>query len=330
MSTTTPPSDSANGTPQQLSDGLAVTTTGLTKYYGGKAALDGLDLEVPSGSVFGLLGPNGAGKTTTFGLLCGFLRPNQGSAKVLGVPLSGLGRLRGEVAMLPQDSDFPDTLSVIARLQHLAMLQGFNRRQAHKQAREALDLVGLSRADSHKPAGAMSYGMKKKAALAQVVVSGPRLAILDEPTSGLDPESRRQVKDLILTLSKEATVVLSSHNLPDVQELCSHGAIIRGGKITEIGTIEALTQSRAQITIEVGLSDNREAQITADALNDLRRAFGEHNVTTQSHLMTISFDGDEPTEEITRAALSILLDHEVPILGLRRGTSLERAYLDRA
>ncbi len=297
-----------------------VSVRGLRKQYGPVVAVDALDLEVPRGSLYGLLGPNGAGKSTTFGVMCGFLRPTAGSATVLGVPSRELHRLRGRVTALPQDAAFPRNVSVLAQLTHFARLAGLPASSARSEAQRVLELVGMSGAQNRR-GGELSHGMAKRVGLAQALLASPEVIFLDEPTAGLDPASSRQLKDLIAKLAPTVTVVLSSHNLSEVQEICTHGAILDRGKLVAHGTLDELTRRGAEVAIDI----RDGAQVPREKLVQL---FGKDAVSQDGPRLRITFSSQSDPAEVIGRALRVLLDHQVPVLGVHRGTSLERTFLE--
>jgi ABC-2 type transport system ATP-binding protein len=296
-----------------------VEAQSLTKYYGSLCAVDQLDLSVEEGTIFGLLGPNGAGKSTTFGVLCGWLAPTSGAARVLGVDSRELYRLRGRVGALPQDALFPPQMSVAAQLAHYGRLAGLPGPHARAEVERVLDRVGLPEAAQVRSA-ALSHGQRKRVALAQALIGEPSLLLLDEPTAGLDPKAARGVRDLIRSLAPASTVVVSSHNLAEIQEICSHGAILDHGRCIVAGTIDALTLRGAEITIET----RPEAVIPWGAL---REAFGPEAVREgePGHIQIAVTSGD--VADVIAAALRVLLDAGTPILGVDRGQSLEQRFL---
>ena len=298
-----------------------VTVRALEKHYGPVKAVSGLDLSVERGSVFGLLGPNGAGKSTTFNILCGWVRADAGEATVLGVPSREVHRLRGRVAALPQDAAFPPQIPVLRQLAFFAALGGVPPARAVDEARRALDAVGMGGAAGRR-GGELSHGMLKRVGLAQALLGAPEVVFLDEPTAGLDPAAARQVKDIIQGLAPRATVVVSSHNLAEIQEICTHGAILDRGRLVATGTIHELTRRGTEVTIELGAG----AHVPLDRL---QAAFGAAGVALvdETTLRIISPAGSDVAAAIGEA-LRLLLDARVPILGVRRGTSLERAYLE--
>ncbi|MFV9568000.1 MULTISPECIES: ABC transporter ATP-binding protein [Thermoanaerobacter] len=216
----------------------------LTKIYGTQPAVDHLNLTVKTGEVFGLLGPNGAGKTTTILMILGLVEPTQGEAKVLGInatrePL----KVKKWVGYLPEDVGFYDDMTGLENLILTARLNGMEDGKAHKTAEELLNRVGLKEA-INKKVGAYSRGMRQRLGLADALIKKPKMIILDEPTLGLDPEGMREFLNLIRKLSKEEgiTVLLSSHHLHQVQEICDRVGIFVKGRLIAQGTISELAK----------------------------------------------------------------------------------------
>jgi ABC-type multidrug transport system ATPase subunit len=297
-----------------------VSVRGLHKRYGSTVAVESVDFDVPRGAVFGLLGPNGAGKSTTLGVLCGWLRASQGSASILGRPCHALYSLRGRVASLPQDASFPPQIAVGEQLAHFARLQGITGPAARKEAERALDLVDLLEAAPLRGIE-LSHGMLKRVGLAQALMGSPEVIILDEPTAGLDPKNSRRIKDLVASLAPERTVLVSSHNLADIQEICSHGLILDHGRVVALGDIAALTRRGAEINIEfeAGAALPSEALVTR---------FGREQLELGDGNLRIRFTSEDETAEVIADALRLLLDAGTPILGVSRGTSLEKTFLE--
>ncbi|MFQ5810248.1 MAG: ABC transporter ATP-binding protein [Armatimonadota bacterium] len=259
-----------------MSDEVVLRTRGLTKRFGKRRAVDGLDLEVRRGQVFGFLGPNGAGKTTTIRMLLGLVRPNSGDAELLGVCIRRrrLEALRRVGAMVETPALY-EHLSGERNLQLLASLSGgVTRERTH----EVLGVVGLLGREGDK-VRTYSHGMKQRLGIAQALLPHPELLILDEPASGLDPEGLREVGDLIRRLGAEEhlTIFLSSHLLHEVEQMCSHVGIIREGRLVASGSVAELLGSEKQAaTLEV--DDPRRASevlagesfVTVAALGDGR------------------------------------------------------------
>ncbi len=220
-----------------------VACRGLTKRFGGSGgvlAVDGLDLDVPAGSVFGLLGPNGAGKTTTLRLLVGLARPTAGVVTVDGAPVAPDGaRGRVGIGVLDQDPRYYGWMAGHELVELAGRLQGLAAAQARARAIETLGLVGLAEAAKRR-IGGYSGGMRQRLGIAQALVARPRLLILDEPVSSLDPEGRRDLLELIADLRASATVIFATHLLADVERICDRVAIIASGRLVTEGPLEAL------------------------------------------------------------------------------------------
>ena len=210
---------------------MIVTTTGLTKRYGAHTALDGVDLAVPDGSVYGLVGPNGAGKTTLLGLLSGLRRPTAGELKI-DVP-------RQKMALLPDTPQFDPWLTGREVVELARTLMGVS-----ADPDRVLADAGLSDAADRR-VGGYSRGMLQRLGLAATIVGQPEVLLLDEPASALDPAGRREVLDLIARLRGRATVILSSHILSDVQEVCDTVGVMRAGRLLFQGPLERLLVGRA-------------------------------------------------------------------------------------
>ena len=297
-----------------------VAVRDLHKRYGTTVALESVDFEVPRGAIFGLLGPNGAGKSTALGILCGWLSASRGSASMLGRPCHALHSLRGRVASLPQDAGFPPQIAVGEQLAHFARLQGLGGAAARREAERALDLVDLREATALR-GGELSHDMLKRVGLAQALMGSPEVIVLDEPTAGLDPKNARRIKDLIASQAPERTVLVSSHNLADIQEICSHGLILDRGRVAALGDIASLTREGAEITIEFAAG----AELPAAALV---ARFGQEQVEIGQGSLRVRFASEEETVEVIADALRMLLDSGTPILGVYRGTSLEKTFLE--
>lgn len=227
--------------------GPIVETRDLTKRYGNVVAVDGLNFQLEQGEIFGLLGPNGAGKTTTILMLMGLSEPTSGSVRVLGFdPVRQPIEVKRVVGYLPEHVAMYDDLSARENLHYTADLNGIPFDEAKRRIRDALERVGLADV-ADKPVREFSHGMRQRLGIADVLVKKPRLVILDEPTLGLDPEAVNQLLDLILAMTREErlTVLLSSHQLQQVQRICSRVGIFVKGKMIAQGTITQLAEQLA-------------------------------------------------------------------------------------
>ena len=202
-------------------------------------AIDEIDLEIPPGEVFGLLGPNGSGKSTTLKIILGLLYPSSGAINLFGKSPSNVA-IKKYVGYLPEESYLYKYLTPRETLDFYARLFNIPANIRKQRTEELLDMVGLLPA-ADRSVGEFSKGMARRVGLAQALVNNPRLVIFDEPTSGLDPIGCRQVKDLILALAKRGkTVILSSHLLADVEDVCDRIAILYNGSIRAMGRVNAL------------------------------------------------------------------------------------------
>ncbi len=239
-----------------------ITTDNLRKVYahgrrrGTRVAVDGLNIEVPEGVVFGFLGPNGAGKTTTIKMLLDFVRPTSGSAMIFGNPTTEASTRRA-VGYLPEQPYFHKFLRPIEVVSIHATLAGVDRRSVREQAMAALERTGIAEyADT--PIGKLSKGLTQRVGIAQALVGDPKLLILDEPTSGLDPIGRRHARDLILKLRNEGkTIFLSSHMLSEVESTCDTIAVLKNGKLVAYGTPDEVRGGEQRLSIRVQSLDQR-------------------------------------------------------------------------
>jgi ABC-2 type transport system ATP-binding protein len=215
-----------------------IEAKGLTKRYGATVAVNGLDLSIEAGEVFGLLGPNGSGKTTTILMLLGLTEPSSGTVRVFGHdPLRDPLAVKREVGYLPDAVGFYDQLTARENLRYIAKLSGIPENEREARIEQALIRVRLNKVADRR-VRTFSRGMRQRLGLAELVAKGSRLAILDEPTSGLDPQSTQELLQLISSFAREGmTVILSSHLLSMVQSVCDRVALFREGKAGLIGTV---------------------------------------------------------------------------------------------
>ena len=226
-------------------EGPVVEAVGLVKVFSDfwmrarARAVDGISFEIRPHEVFGLLGPNGSGKSTTIKLILGLLHKSKGKLAIYGRDPGDVA-VKARIGFLPEESYLYRFLNARETLDYYAKLFGLDRRTRLRRADELLDMVGLS-GSAHRAVGEYSKGMARRLGLAQALVNDPEFLILDEPTSGLDPIGTRQVKDLLLELRRRGkTILLSSHLLADVEDVCDRMVILYGGKIRAEGTAQSL------------------------------------------------------------------------------------------
>jgi len=249
---------------------------GLRKAYRGlrgppTTALDGLDLSVPDGGVFGFLGPNGSGKTTTIRCLLGLVQPSGGGTRLLGAAPGELASVVGRVGSMVETPQFFPNFSGRRNLELLARLDGLGRARVD----DALDLVGLG-SRAHSPFRTYSLGMKQRLGLAAALVKDPEVLILDAPANGLDPAGIKEIRDLVRRLGSEGrTVFVSSHLLGEVQQMCDRVAILaRGRLVTEGPVAEVLAHGRSSRLVvrveplDVALATLRAAELEAIVEDD--------------------------------------------------------------
>ncbi|HZJ55657.1 MAG TPA: ABC transporter ATP-binding protein [Myxococcaceae bacterium] len=297
----------------------ALSLDTVTKRYGKTVALDRVSFQVRPGSCHGLVGPNGAGKTTTFGLAAGFLRPGTGTIQVLGRDPHDRGPLRPRIGVLPQDADLPSYLDVGTLLTTWARLSG----EAHPEAaaRVALERVQLPDSWDASPR-ALSHGMAKRVALAQALLGEPALLLLDEPTAGLDPRAASEVRSLLSGLRGQRTVIISSHNLAELERLCDAVTVLDHGKVVQAGTLAEVTRRAAEFSLQISRGDV--------PLPELRALPGVARVDlSPSGQLAVRLAPDAPpAEDVIATVLEALLARGVRIISLTQGSSLEQRVLD--
>ena len=235
---------------------FVIQTDGLTKRYGEVVAVDGLSMEVRRGHVYGLLGPNGSGKTTTMGMLLGLVRPTSGSFSLFG----GTDRHRQALHRVGAIVETPSFYPYLSGRRNLAYFQGISGRGSPGEIDELLDRVGLlARADSRFQT--YSLGMKQRLGLAYAMLGDPELLFLDEPTNGMDPEGMIEVRDLIRSLGTEGrTVLLSSHLLHEVEQVCDSVTIISKGKLIAQGEVAQMLRSQGREQVRLRTTDNAKSK----------------------------------------------------------------------
>lgn len=264
-----------------------IETRALTKRYGTTVAVDALDLRIRRGEVFGLLGPNGAGKTTTILMLLGLTEPTSGSAWVEGkIPMRDPLAVKACVGYMPDNVGFYDELTGRQNLQYTADLNRVPRATAKERIARLLDDVGLAH-DADRKVGGYSRGMRQRLGLADALVKDPAILILDEPTVNIDPEGVRELLLLVERLRSDhgVTVLLSSHLLHQVEQVCDRIGIFVGGRLVASGTIDELAAGLADrwmfAVATTGLADPRAALGTVEGVRDVRRGDGRWEVLAE-------------------------------------------------
>lgn len=263
-----------------LPDGPAIATTNLTKRYGSLTALDGIDLSVPQGVIYGFLGPNGAGKTTTIRLLMGFIRPTQGRARIHGHDCWRDGvKARSDLGFLvPADALYPD-MTGNSLLAYMSTLSGKPPHLRHM----LLDALELGQEALKRQLSTYSKGMKQKLALTAAMQTAPSLLVLDEPTDGLDPLIQRSFEAVLSEVRRHgSTVFMSSHDLTEVERTCDRVAIIREGRIVAEETISELRAKHRRIA---------EVTFTGSLPSGLDGLIGSEILRQEGNLVVLSLEG---------------------------------------
>ena len=304
-----------------MTDAL-VETHGLSKHYGSLRAVDGLDLRLEEGEVYGFLGPNGSGKSTTILMILGLTEPTAGTVSVMGHdPTRNPTAVKRQVGYLPESVGFYGDLTGRQNLLYTAELNGIGRREAEGRVAGLLDTVQLHDA-SNQQVAQYSRGMRQRLGLADVLLKDPRLVILDDPTLGLDPTGIQWLLRLIEQMAHEQniSVFLSSHALEDVQRVCSRVGIMSQGKMVLEGTIEELTARQEGGGFEVQV----EVDVASDAVLPALRALpGVTRCEIDGRVISVA-----STEDVrARIAETVLANGAKPLEVRSRNRTLEEIYL---
>ncbi len=300
----------------------AIDLKAVTKKFGAKVAVDAVSFEIPTGSVFGLIGPNGAGKTTTFSMLAGYLKPTEGEIFILDRVPTAVAELKGQIGVLPQDALLPANEKVGDFLIYLARLQGMTKEAARPAVESVLQEVEGNDWWNTK-CGALSHGMAKRVGLAQALLGDPKVVLLDEPTAGLDPRVAYGVRQIVKNRKGRATMVISSHNLQELEEICDRAAILDHGHLIVSGTMGELTASSSEIRIELARGPIPEAEVRA--IEGVKAVAWDK----AARELNITFDRQvADAEEMIRRATYILYQNQARISGINKGHGLEQKVME--
>lgn len=286
----------------------------LCKSFEGREVLSHVTFAVEKGEVFGYLGPNGAGKTTTMRVLLGLLRPTSGKALVRGSDLGVDDAARGSVGVLMENDGLYDKLSAWQNLDYYGRLYGV--RERSERIAQLLSAFGLADRRDDKVFN-YSKGMRRKLGIARAIIHDPDILLLDEPTSGLDPEAQKMVRDVLKDLSRRErmTVLLSSHNLDEVEKICSRVAVIKQGKLRAYDSVENLREGRGRHTLTLILTKEQDAIIANEVLRrnpavigtmvDGARVMIDHEDDSSSGLLASLVQAGVGIEEARKASRSL-------------------------
>lgn len=288
----------------------------LTKSYGSIKAVDDLHLEIDKGEIFGLLGPNGAGKTTTILMMLGLTEPSAGTAFICGVnatthPIA----VKKKVGYMPDSVGFYDNMTAFENLAYIARLNGIPEHEIQQRTRETLEMVGLG-AEMDKKTSAYSRGMKQRLGLADVLVREPEVIILDEPTLGIDPSGVKEFLSFIRHLSRQQglTVLLSSHHLHQVQQVCDRVGIFVDGKMLVQGNIETLARNLfGEESFTVVISVREPLLPSWEPLKELEDISSIHKISVLENSVEFSC-----TEDLTPELVRFFVGKGMNVMGVQK------------
>lgn len=296
---------------------------GLTKRYGKFLALDHIDMEIEAGCIFGFVGPNGAGKTTTMRILSTLMAPTAGTAKIDGISVTESPKeVRRRIGYMPDFFGVYDNLKVIEYLELYGRAAGLSYKQCIKTGRELLEIVLLSDKENAY-VDSLSRGMKQRLCLGRSLINSPKLLILDEPASGMDPRARVEMKGILKSLkSMDKTIMISSHILPELTELCDKFGVLEKGKFLFQGTLEEIGHRiHGGKVITISLREPNDAIVSF-----LRETPNVKEVTLDELKISVAFTGEELEVE---KLLYALVEHKFPIIGyMLESENLENIFME--
>ncbi|HEY1031930.1 MAG TPA: gliding motility-associated ABC transporter ATP-binding subunit GldA [Flavipsychrobacter sp.] len=296
---------------------MSISVAGLTKVYGTQKAVDNISFELKKGEIVGFLGPNGAGKSTTMKMITGYLPATSGTVKVSGFDVAAQPLdVKRSVGYLPEANPLYYDMYVREFLEFSAGVHKLS--NAKQRIEQMIDITGLGK-EAHKKIGMLSKGYKQRVGLAQAMLHDPQVLILDEPTSGLDPNQLAEIRDLILRIGKEKTVLLSTHIMQEVQAMCSRVIIINNGKIVADDSIDKIQQVNSTQGI---LLVSFETAVDTTLFQNLKNLKQYEAIGQNKYKMTT----DKP-EELRKEVMQLALNHDINISSLQAETqSLEDVF----
>lgn len=291
----------------------------LCKSFGGLKALQDINLRIETPTSVGLVGPNGAGKTTLFSLFCGFLRPTSGTLNILLFSPDSTS-IKGKIGILPQDIPMLRGIAVLEQLTLFAKLQGYRKHNAKQEIERIINLVNIEALIKQFPE-TLSYGQRKKVALAQALIGKPEIILLDEPTSGLDPVAANDVRSIIQQTRGNHTYVISSHNLEEIKNVCDEIIIIDKGKLVRHCPINELIDRNNVFTL---LLDQIPADSLIQSLKSISSINRIESDTKNTKRISIYFNDQNP-DQFQYKILECLQKNGTGIVEFSRGS----AFADR-
>jgi ABC-2 type transport system ATP-binding protein len=312
----------------EAADTRVVETTRLTKIYQNRQiAINDVSLSIEPGHVLGLLGPNGAGKTTLLRLVLGLHRPTAGTVKVFGRSMTpNAASLRRRIGYIPTNPQFPRGMTPIVYLDYMARLFGLPRDVRKPRLASLIRAVDLLNA-SGDPIERFSNGMTARLAVAASLINQPDLLIWDEPTHGLDIEARRSMLELIKTLAAEKTLIISSHNLSDIDEVCNHTAVLSRGQMIFSGSLADLKGRIRKNHYELDLEGDQKS--IAKALSIVKSMSEFKTVLLKQRRLELLMQPEASNCTALANVFVTLADNKVTLVNIRSvGQQTEQAYLD--
>lgn len=301
---------------------IALEFQGVTKRYGRRTALNSLDLSVPAGSIFGLVGSNGAGKTTAMALAVGLLRADAGSIDVLGQGAFHPGRQGGRVTLLPQDSRLPLHARVGELLTYYGRLQGEKGARLKRTVDDVLEWTHLGDRQN-SPVRTLSHGMMRRMTIAQAFLGEPDLILLDEPLSGLDPREQIRIREMLRSRPSQQTLLISSHNLHDLEVLCDQVAFVELGQRIRQDSLEAVVRRQHSLTVVLDGPLPLSGEVLTSAIPGVQWTY--HSARSE---LALVFPDEWTPARVNGVILPLLLAAGCGILEIRTGSGLEQEYLN--
>ncbi len=289
----------------------------VVKRYGKRVALDGLSLSVPRGAACAVIGPNGSGKTTLFAVISGLLATSSGKVELFGEGPFDARRHSGRLGLMPQDAAPSPHASLRQSLCYYAELRGLSGDAARREADVWLARVRLQDRAGARP-GELSHGMRRRFSVAQAFLGSPELVLLDEPTAGLDPELAAEMRQLFIERRGQATLLISSHILSELEDVCDHAVFLESGRLVRQGAMRNLLQTDSRVRLKLNRQPN---------LDGFRERVGALAVEWTAPTLDVRLHGNQPIDVANAKRLRELLDQGVGILSLETGQSLEASYL---
>lgn len=299
---------------------VLVSLEGVTKYYGDRLAVDNISFSVGKGEVLGFLGPNGAGKTTTVRIITGYMPPTKGEVKVVGIDmLENPVEAKKHIGYLPEVPPVYTEMTVLSYLKFVAKLKKIPNKKIKERLEFVLNKCGLEDVKG-RIIGNLSRGYKQRVGIAQAIIHDPDIIIFDEPTVGLDPQQVVEIRNLIKEISKEKTVILSTHILSEVTKICDRVIIISQGRLVFGRYLDEIGEEQGEKRIKVVFEKNEDAQKAFEAIS---KAINVTRISVEDSRISIVSE-----EDVIKQVMEKLLELKiVPLEIYREQPSLEEIYL---